>query len=78
MDFERTVLFSMSSFSDPGSITQGRLNTELMSNSAGTDTNRDENSARKRAKYAEMTFRISKGYEKDSLWTRIKYFFKER
>lgn len=68
----------MSGWTDLGSVMQGRLNAELMSKSSGGDMGRDEKSTCKKAKYAEMEFRISKGYEKDNVWTRIKYFFKER
>ena len=66
------------SWIDSGSILQGRLNTEMMSKSAGGQMPQDEKASAKKAKYAEMHFRIAKGYEKDNLWTRIKYFFKER
>ena len=55
---------------------QTALNMEQSARISTDAMERDEISAAKRAKYAEMDFRISKGYEKDNFLTRVKYFFK--
>lgn len=53
------------------------LNVELVAKECGAPV-APEKDCLKQAQKAEMAFRISKGYEKDNFWTRVKYFFKEK
>ena len=50
----------------------GIRNTAGMAESAGGGLGRDEKASLRQAKEAERAFRVSKGYEKDTLWNRIK------
>lgn len=54
-------------FSDPA---RARLNAGLLTYDA---TGGDEKACRRRARDAEWNFRVSRGYEKDTLWNRIKF-----
>ncbi len=57
---------------------QTGLNAELVNKAPHGSLGRDEKAALRRAKKAKMAFRIAKGYEKDSLLTRLKYWLKDR
>ncbi|NCB63852.1 MAG: hypothetical protein EOM52_09640 [Clostridia bacterium] len=57
---------------------QMAMNADLEANFPYKKTGRAEKSALRRAKEAEMRFRIEKGYEKDSFWTHFKYRFLKR
>ena len=61
---------------DPGMLQQGKMNTELITGETQPYLGRAEKKALKQAEKAERAFRVSKGYEKESLWIRLRKKFK--
>lgn len=57
---------------------QVNMNHELKAKYPYGKVSRGEKKALRRARTAEMRFRIEKGYEKDNLMTHIKYWFFKR
>ena len=49
---------------------QGRLNMELTPEDR---MSADERACRRRARDAECRFRVSKGYEKDTFWNKVRF-----
>lgn len=62
---------------DPGQLQKGKMNTELMSGETQPYLSGAEKKALRQAEKAERAFRVSKGYEKESLWTRLGRIFKK-
>lgn len=62
---------------DPGQLQQGKMNTELISGESQPYLSGVEKKAMKQAEKAERAFRVSKGYEKESLWERLRKRFRK-
>lgn len=63
---------------DPGRLQQGKMNTELISGETQPYLSGAEKKAMKQAEAAERAFRVSKGYEKEWLWDRLRRKFNLR
>lgn len=63
---------------DPGQLQQGKMNTELISGETRPYLSGAEKKALRQAEAAERAFRVSKGYEKERLWDRLRRKFKKR
>lgn len=59
----------------PNMLQQGKMNTELITGETQPYLDRAEKKALRKAKAAEKAFRVSKGYEKESLWTQLRRKF---
>lgn len=54
----------------PSSYMQAKLNAQLP---PGNYMSSDERTCRRRAREAEWKFRVSKGYERDTFWNKVKF-----
>lgn len=57
---------------DPGQLQQGKMNTELITGETQPYLNGAEKKALRQAKKAEHAFRVSKGYERENVWERLR------
>lgn len=62
---------------DPGRLQQGKMNTELIAGETQPYLSGAEKKALRQAEAAERAFRVSKGYEKESFWVRLRRKFKK-
>lgn len=62
---------------DPGRLQQGKMNTELLAGETQPYLGRAEKKALRQAEAAERAFRVSKGYEKEKFWDRLRRRFKK-
>lgn len=63
---------------DPGQLQQGKMNTDLISGETQPYLTGAEKKALKQARAAERAFRVSKGYEKEKLWDRLRKKFQKK
>ena len=57
---------------DPSGLQQGKMNTQLLTGETQPYLTHGEKKAMRRAERAERAFRVARGYEKPSLWERLK------